>query len=98
MIDVVDQPHGCLATLRGEFDLVATETVRSTLNPHLDGDVMVDLRQVTFMDSSGLSCLLQLRTDAAQRGGPLVVTDVSAVVRRLFELSGIADELLGPDS
>lgn len=77
-------------TLEGEFDLAAAPAMRQ----HLDGAcadgvraVVLDLTEVTFVDSSALRELL--RADAALRaqGAQLVLAAVPAGVARLFELT-----------
>lgn len=79
----------------GEFDLAAVDTVREALRPFAARPLAVDLGAVTFMDSSGLQCLLRLRAEASAAGGRLDVVTVSTVVERLLHLSGTSDELLG---
>jgi anti-anti-sigma factor len=86
-----------VVSIAGEFDLAAVETVRTALQPMLAHAAVVDLGATTFMDSSGLQCLFALRSQAAQLGGRLTVGAVSPMVRRLFELTGVADELDATD-
>ena len=59
------------------------------------GAVTVDLGGVTFMDSSGLGTLIRARNRIGEDGGQLSVTGVSQNVRRLFEVTGLADFLTG---
>jgi anti-sigma B factor antagonist len=82
------------ATVAGELDLAATSGVGQSLRRHLATAVVVNLEGVTFMDSSGIRCLLQLRSEAVERGGRLTVGERSAVVDRLLEVSGLRDVLL----
>jgi len=77
----------------GEFDLAEVESVRAALRPFAASQMDVDLESVTFMDSSGLQCLLQLHGDASAAGGCLVVRTCSVIVERLLQLSGTGDEL-----
>jgi anti-anti-sigma factor len=84
--------------LRGELDC-ATEIPLTRL---LSGVVRrgfplvtVDLAEVTFLDSSGLRCLLQAAQDAAARGTRLVTVHATGTVRRVFAIAGLERELLG---
>jgi stage II sporulation protein AA (anti-sigma F factor antagonist) len=86
---------GIVVSIAGEFDIAATNEVTETVRPHLGSDILVDLDSVTFIDSSGLHCLLVLRAEAAEVGGRLRVGNVTPAVARLFELSGLTDTLRG---
>jgi anti-anti-sigma factor len=83
-----------VAMLAGEFDLTATTGVAEALRPHLDYELVVDLEAVTFMDSSGLQCLLRLWSEADSRGGRLMVGARSEAVEGLFRFSGLGPVLL----
>jgi stage II sporulation protein AA (anti-sigma F factor antagonist) len=50
---------------------------------------VVDLADVSFMDSSGLRVLVVARNALDERGGEMVIADVSDQLRRLFEISGL---------
>ncbi len=50
-------------------------------------EVVLDLRQVTFLDSYGLRVLLSLRNAAARDGFRLTLVPGPAPVQRLFELT-----------
>ena len=82
-------------SLAGEFDLSAVVVVTEAVMPHLDRAVTVDLDAVTFFDSSGMQCLLQLSLDATARGGSLSLGSMSRPVRRVLEIAGLADRSLG---
>jgi anti-anti-sigma factor len=53
--------------------------------------VQVDLAQVEFVDSAGLGALLAVRERATQLGLDLAITRVSDPVRRILDLTGLAD-------
>ncbi|WP_321167698.1 STAS domain-containing protein [Baekduia soli] len=57
--------------------------------------VMVNVREVTFMDSTGLNLLIRSKQHAEQDGWSLrVAREVSPQVARLFELTAISEYLL----
>ena len=51
--------------------------------------VVVDLADVTFMDSTGLNALVRLHRRVAAVGGALAVTRPSPRVARLLDLTGL---------
>jgi anti-anti-sigma factor len=83
-------------SIDGEIDLAAVNSVRVDLDPLLADEVIVDLTGITFIESSGLQCLLHMYAEAAQRGGRLVLGEVSSVVR-LLEVSGVGEALARGD-
>jgi anti-anti-sigma factor len=56
----------------------------------------LDLAGVTFLDSTGISALLEIRRAAARSGADVVVVGRSPIVDRVFSLAGIAD-LFAPE-
>jgi anti-sigma B factor antagonist len=70
-------------TTRGRFGALAEE-VRS------DGsDLVIDLSQVSFVDSSTLTVLLRLRTAQRSAGHDLVLRRPSVTVTEILRLSGL---------
>ncbi|HVF75011.1 MAG TPA: STAS domain-containing protein [Acidimicrobiales bacterium] len=57
-------------------------------------EVVVDVAEVTFIDSSGLAALIGGAKQARSHGASLKVTRADASVRRLFEIAGL-NEILG---
>ena len=55
--------------------------------------VVLDLRGVTFVDSSGLGTLLNLRGELRRAGVRLVVEADDGPVRRAIELTGLGELL-----
>jgi anti-anti-sigma factor len=78
----------------GELDLASVDAVdgevRQLRRSGFD-QVVLDLRRLTFMDSSGLRLLLDLRDDAARDGLDLVLVPGPPAVQRVFELTATRD-------
>jgi len=71
--------------LTGEFDADARATYdRAIADLDVDRPVRIDMRAVTFMDSSGLHALLHLTQIASQR---LCLVGISDRVRRILEIT-----------
>lgn len=82
---------GCArVTVQGEVDLGCAPLLEQVLAETLRGapdSLEVDLRDVGFLDCSGLNALLRVRQKATGSGIPLHVTDMSPAVRRVLELT-----------
>ncbi len=79
----------------GELDMASAPPLQDRLLA-LVGEgrrVVLDLSGLTFMDSSGLNLLLGVARAAGEQGGALTVAAVSAEVRRVLDLSGVAERL-----
>jgi anti-sigma B factor antagonist len=77
--------------LGGEFDMGSIgrfrEVVEAAEEPWQRAEI--DLRDVVFMDSSGLQELVRLNNRAHERNLEVVLTRPSAPVMRLLELTGL---------
>ena len=74
-------------TLRGELDLGTAERLEQAL-ADADGEVLLDLRGLTFMDSTGVRVLLEV---AEQRDSELrIIVPARGEVRVTIEETGIA--------
>jgi anti-anti-sigma factor len=90
--------HGAvvaLVALRGEIDVAEAPGVERRLAEALAGSrhVVVDLREVTFIDSSGLAVLLRAAQAAAREGRELRLLRPRPLVMRTFEIAGVTDRL-----
>jgi anti-sigma B factor antagonist len=78
--------------VRGEIDLATAPKMRECL-VSLAEDVVVDLRDVSFVDSQAIGVLLAEHMRREKSGARLVVRGASAMALAIFELTG-AVELL----
>jgi anti-anti-sigma factor len=81
--------------LIGEFDLESADRAEQSLSDESLGDarVLLDLRGLEFMDSTGLRVILAADERARRRGTGLVIVRGPATVHRLFVLTGLEDRL-----
>ncbi|WP_163969913.1 anti-sigma F factor antagonist [Oceanobacillus halotolerans] len=79
--------------LSGELDHHESEALRDewkeTMYKNPVKHVILNLEEVTFMDSSGLGVVLGRYKEVLQLGGEMVVCSVSPPIKRLFEMSGL---------
>lgn len=60
--------------------------------------LLIDLRNVMFMDSSGLGCLVAARRMTIETGATFALTALNGQARMLFEMAGVEDLFLIVDS
>ena len=78
--------------LHGEIDHHSAKGIREQIDRELfyyrAATVILDMAEVSFMDSAGLGLILGRYTKAAELGGMLRLLDPSPDVVRLLELAG----------
>ena len=87
--------------LQGELDMASSAELQSALaqaNNKESSTVVLDLRGVSFLDSTGLKAIFKARKAVRQRGQQFAVTPGSAQVQRLLSLTGLDEHLLTIDS
>ena len=80
----------------GEWDLAQQLIAQKAIRSALKGDpecVVLDLSQLSFMDSSGVHNVLELQRRCAQQHIRLVIIPGPEAVQRPFELCGLIDQL-----
>ena len=105
-VEVQRRKHVTIVQPRGELDLATVETLRSTLDAAivealsaaLDGmenraRLVLDLRGLTFIDSTGLHLLIALDQRAQRDGFQLTLLAPAAPIDRAIQLCGL-DEML----
>ncbi|WP_233416001.1 STAS domain-containing protein [Streptomyces sp. N35] len=83
---------GTVLTITGELDYDATPAVRKALESvRLSaGDLLVlDLTQVSFCDSSGITQLIAARNTALGRRAAIAVAGVTPAVSRVLHITGL---------
>lgn len=82
--------------LSGELDIVSTPVLEKTLAELSTSDaelVVVDLRGLQFMDSTGLHLLIQAQQQAHDLGRRFALVRGPDQVQRLFDLTGLTETL-----
>ena len=83
-------------TLRGEVDLASAPGIRDDLRAIVsvsDSDVLIDCTHLTFIDSTGITVLLEAHRSLNEHGRELIIVNVQAGLRRTFEVLGLTDLL-----
>ena len=96
-IDVVPQGDRTVLYLSGELDLATVGELEEAIDRRVRAgeEVVVDLRRLTFMDSSGVRALVAGHQIAEENGGSLVIVRPArdSEVDRVIDISGIATAL-----
>jgi anti-sigma B factor antagonist len=102
-VSVSSQRDGDAVTVvvSGDVDLSAAPLVENAILDAVSADGVrraeVDLSQVEFLDSSGISLLLRGRRQADERGVAYRVTGTHGIVQQVLEMTGVWDHLCVPD-
>jgi anti-sigma B factor antagonist len=80
----------------GEIDMATAGALRQSVTDLLGGGfthLVVDMRQVAFIDSTGLGVLVGARKKVLQLGGSLALVSDTPRLLRLFRITGIDQAL-----
>jgi anti-sigma B factor antagonist len=78
--------------LRGSLDLATAPTVRAAFSEATEKgshDLIVDLAQLEFLDSTGLGVLIGAHRRTAERGGSLRLVVSDGPISRLLNITGL---------
>ena len=89
LVDTYDFDAGRVVALSGELDACTCQGLAEHLTGPPGSLIVVDLAQLTFIDSSGLGLIHQARRKAIDDGGNLVVCNPCPVVLRVLEITGL---------
>ena len=76
----------------GELDIATTPELEQALTEATagaDGEIVLDLRELTFMDSTGLRALAQANSRAEEAGVSLSIVRGPRQIERVLEISGL---------
>ncbi len=89
--------HGVRVEVAGELDIASAPELEAELVGRLADpacrEIVLDLTQVTFIDSSGLRSLLLGEREATASGSRLQIIPGTGQVLRVIELADVADRL-----
>lgn len=94
--------HGTTSTieLEGEWDLAQRAATADAIAHALDrrpACLLLDLSQLSFIDSCGVHVLINTRNRCAEQGTRLVIIPGPPAVQRVFEICGLIEILTFSD-
>ena len=95
-VDVSRTAYGAVVAIAGDIDIATVAQMReafaSEALEHADA-VVVDLTEVAFMDSTGLSALLTVESDLSARRRRLAIACPEGAARLVLDVAGVAERL-----
>ena len=98
-VHIAHEAGSTTATVVGEVDLLTSVALNRELDMALDAGpewLRLDLRDVVFMDTSGIAVLIKARRRALEAGCRFSVKSASPAIQRLLEITGLASLLNEP--
>ena len=94
-IDVRRADGALIVSPHGEIDLATVDDVRRVIEREHDGSatLLVDLRGVEFLDTSGLRLVVEQNNRARDGGYTMQIVRGPAPVQRVFEIAGLEPKL-----
>jgi anti-anti-sigma factor len=96
-VSTEEHPGIVVARLCGELDLSGQQYFQEEVRPLMakasGGTLVIDLRGLTFIDSTGLRLLLEIDAESRNDGFGLSIIKGNSQVHRAFRLTGL-DEVL----
>lgn len=94
--DIENGERGVRLALRGELDISSAGRIEEELDSLQGGGpelLVLDLRQLEFMDSTGLRLIVRADEAARERGTRFVIVRGPEPVQRVFEIVGLDTRL-----
>jgi len=82
--------RGPVVHVAGEVDLATAPQLQTCLKA-LDGAVVIDLRDVAFLDSTGITAFIVAFKRLSADGGGLTLRNPSSAVTKTLEIVGLHD-------
>ena len=94
--EVTPERDRVIVAPRGELDMATVGAVEQELRRLREAGfhgILLDLRGLTFMDSSGLHLVMRWASEALQDGFEFELEPGPPVVQRIFDLAALTDRL-----
>ncbi len=89
-IDVREVDKVVILDINGEIDLYNAPEIKSKITELMESgksDIIINLKKVSYIDSSGIGVLISSLSNLKKAGGSLKIINVFASVRKVFELT-----------
>lgn len=93
-VDVSRTDGITVVSVRGEVDLYTAPKLREQLDGAVHGDspqVVVDLGQLDFIDSTGLGVLVGALKQARAAGGDVTLRNPTRATHKILEIAGLTE-------
>lgn len=94
--DETAEPGVIVLAVTGDLDLATSEHLERAITDAAGdhpAEIVLDLRAVNFMDSSGLRAIVASGEDLAGAGTRVCIDGLSGAAQRLLEVTGLIEHL-----
>ena len=86
---VTEEGNVSTVFLNGEIDMDVTEKAKEVIFPHIEAgkEVHLNLSNVQYMDSSGISVLIESHQKALEKNTKVIIKDVSKSVLKVIMMA-----------
>lgn len=92
-LNFISNKKTTVVRVAGELDLVSADEFRKEVDAAMEqncsDNVILNLNEVSFIDSSGLGVILGRYKKVTMRGGKMGIVGAQIQVKRILELSGV---------
>jgi anti-sigma B factor antagonist len=95
-LEVAREPEHTVLRVTGDLDLETAPQMLAAIEPYLAAGaepLVLDLCELAFIDSSGLSALIRVNQRMAAADRPLTILSPAPPVAKVFEITGL-DQVL----
>ncbi|GAA3930512.1 STAS domain-containing protein [Actinomadura viridis] len=94
-VHLLRQDRCAVVRVRGEIDVLSRERFEEAMMEALEagGPMVVDMREVTFCDSTGLNAIVTANRRALARGTAMALVALPPRIRRVFRITAV-DEFI----
>ena len=87
--EVTEENNISTVYLNGEIDMDVTDKAKEVIMPLLDAkkEVHINLKDVQYMDSSGISVLIESHQKALEKNTKVIIKDVSKSVLKVIMMA-----------
>ncbi len=89
----IDETHAVpIIRVTGEIDVYSCPQLRTTLNTLVNGgsnDVILDLEDIQYIDSTGLGTIAHTARSISDKNGRILVICNKTHIKKIFEVSGL---------
>ncbi|MDO5095391.1 MAG: STAS domain-containing protein [Peptostreptococcaceae bacterium] len=92
-IDAMNSANDFTINVNGEIDLNTVEVLEKALNEAFQQkkDVIIDMANVRFIDSTGIGLLVQTYKKLKQMGNKITILNAQENVRKVFRITCLED-------
>lgn len=95
-VEMRNEGQATVVAVTGELDLASSPELEQRLEQFYASDselLVIDLRGLEFMDSTGLSVIVSAQQKVIDAGRRLIIVRGPQQVQRLLDLTGVAERL-----